>query len=168
MPRLEEKSKVVKFKKGPKAKLINFAKAVENLIFERRKTERTPLQDLESAYIYAPDNTLRKVSVQDFSQMGLAFFLACEDFPLAVGSELELRIYLNRETYFPVKIKVSNLNLTNLTARELKQKSFGRVYRFGCTVDDESLNREAIEHFISFFKTINKISCKDLGDKMIS
>lgn len=130
----------------------------EMLTTERRKVRRTILSEFIGAFIVIPGRGLQRVSIYDISEDGIAFDLEQELGALAVGEEVAMRVYLNNQTYFPFVAKVAN---SRLVPEEC-------VSRHGCGLVKDTVNEEALYHFVRFIETVSASLRTDAGDVMVS
>src|SRR5689334_18313380 len=68
---------------------------------ERREVRRTILTEFIGAFLIIPGHGLKKVSLYDISEKGLAFDMEFELGQLRLGEEVAMRVYLNQFTFFP-------------------------------------------------------------------
>ena len=125
---------------------------------ERRKVKRTILNEFIGAMALVPGKGLLKVSIHDISENGLAFDIEREAGHFVVGEEVAMRVYLNHETYFPFVVTIQNIRVVGEEA----------VFRHGSHLVKDSINDEALHHFIRFLETVSAALQKDEGDVMVS
>lgn len=125
---------------------------------ERREVKRTILSEFIGAFILIPERGLQRVSLYDISENGLAFDLDLGSGALKHGEEVAMRVYLNQYTYFPFVVNVSN-------SRVLSEEG---VVRHGCHLEKDSMNAEALHHFVKFIETVSASLKTDHGDVMVS
>ncbi len=125
---------------------------------ERRKVKRTILSEFIGACIVVPQRGLLKVSLYDVSATGMSFDLESKFGQIASGEEVAMRLYLNKQTYFPFVIKVAH---TQLMDTDL-------AYRYGCSFVGGTINNEALAHFVKFIETVSASLRTDHGDIMVS
>lgn len=125
---------------------------------ERRQVKRTILSEFIGAFILVPERGLQRVSLYDISENGLAFDMDLGGGTLKIGEEVAMRVYLNQYTYFPFVVSVSN-------SRVLPEEG---VVRHGCNLEKDSMNAEALHHFVKFIETVSASLKTDHGDVMVS
>ena len=130
----------------------------EMLTEERRKVRRTILTEFVAAHVVVPEHGLKRIALYDVSDGGLAFDMDIEAGSFKAGEEVNLRIYLNQQTYFPFVVKVSH-------AREVSEEG---VTRHGCGFRKGTVNDVALHHFIKFIETVSATLRTDSGDVMVS
>ena len=69
-----------------------------------------------------------------------------------------MRVYLNQFTYFPFVVTIAN-------SRVLIEEG---VSRHGCNFQRETVNSEALSHFVKFIETVSASLRTDHGDVMVS
>jgi hypothetical protein len=134
-------------------------KKEEILSKERRDRKRTILTEFVGAFLVLPNNGqtlggLQKVFLYDISDNGLAFDIETDVGQLRMGEEIAMRIYLSQKSYFPFVVKVSN-------SRFIKDEE---IYRHGCEFVKNSVNKEALTHFIKFVEAVAADIKMDVGD----
>ncbi|MGE3975595.1 MAG: PilZ domain-containing protein [Bdellovibrionales bacterium] len=125
---------------------------------ERRRNRRTLLTNFIGAFVVVPSVGLQAVVLHDVSGEGMAFDTLIESGCFRVGEEYALRVYLSRDTYFPLTVKIKN-------HREIKAEG---VYRHGTLFVKAGSDHEALKSFIHFVETISTVLKKDTGDHQIS
>ena len=125
---------------------------------ERRKVKRTILSEFIGACIVIPQRGLLKVSLYDVSSTGMSFDLESKFGQIASGEEVAIRMYLNKQTYFPFVIKIAHTQLMDTES----------VYRYGCKFVGGTINNEALSHFVKFIETVSASLRTDHGDVMVS
>ena len=131
----------------------------EHLSKERRNTKRTILTEFLGAFIVLPSQGpsiggLQKVMLYDISENGVAFDVDPNLGQLRTGEEVVMRIYLSQKNYFSFTVKVAN-------SRFEKDEE---VYRHGCQVLKDSVNKDAIYHFVKFIESVTLNLKLDTGD----
>lgn len=121
---------------------------------ERRTVRRTILTEFIGAFVVIPNFGLKKVALYDISENGLAFDLDFELGQLKHGEEIAMRVYLSQFTYFPFTVKISNI-------REIPEEG---VTRHGAVFEKETVNEEALYHFIKFIECVSVDLHRDSGD----
>ncbi|MDX9730417.1 MAG: PilZ domain-containing protein, partial [Bdellovibrionales bacterium] len=127
------------------------------LLSERREVKRTILSEFIGAFILIPEQGLQRVAIYDISENGIAFDLDAKHGGLAEGEEVAMRVYLNQFTYFPFIVSIANV-------RYLFQEG---VTRHGCNFMKETVNEEALHHFVRFIETVSASLKTDHGDVMV-
>lgn len=130
----------------------------EMLTNERRKVRRTILTEFIGAHIIVPERGLQKVAVYDISEDGIAFDIDLGAGRLQVGEEINMRVYLNQQTYFPFNVKVANV-------RGIPEEG---VARHGCRFAKGMVNDVALHHFVKFIESVSASLKTDHGDVMVS
>ncbi len=123
---------------------------------ERRQVKRTILTEFVGAFAIIPGSGLVKLALHDISDSGLSFDVEEKFGHFNNGDEVALRVYLNQDTYFPIVVKVANCRF------EASEGS----YRHGASFVKDSVNQEALGHFIKFIETVSTSLRADLGDLM--
>ncbi len=121
---------------------------------ERRSVRRTILTEFIGAYLIIPGSGLKKVALYDISERGLSFDLEFEVGKLSLDEEVAMRVYLSQFTYFPFSIKISNV-------REIPSEG---VNRYGANFEKDTVNEEALEHFVKFIECVSVDLHRDSGD----
>ena len=125
---------------------------------ERRRVRRTILSEFLSAFVLVPRRGLMKVNLYDISENGLAFETDLEAGRFQAGEELAMRVYLSNDTYFAFTIDVANV-------REIGDES---TYRHGAVFRKDSMNQEALTHFVRFVESVSASLQTDRGDIVVS
>lgn len=133
-------------------------KRSEILESERRSVKRTILSEFIGAHVVVPGKGLKKVSLYNISQEGLAFDMEEKDGSFALNEELAMRVYLNHKTYFPFTVKVENARVEHDE----------EVVRHGVSYIQGGFNDEALGHFVNFIETVSASLVTDAGDIMVS
>lgn len=133
-------------------------KRQEILSQERRDVKRTILTEFIGACVIVPQVGLVKVAIYDISDSGIAIDLDSKYGQFLKDEEIVLRVYLNHKTYFPFYVKINNV-------REIEDES---VVRHGTHFIQESVNEEALHHFVKFIETVSASLETDMGDVMVS
>ena len=129
---------------------------------ERRKVKRTILSEFIGACIVIPQKGLLKVSLYDVSNSGLSFDLEAKFGQIASGEEVAMRVYLNKQTYFPFIIKVAHAKIVDSEMTYRYGSSYGSSFIGG------TINNEALTHFVKFIETVSASLRTDHGDIMVS
>lgn len=125
---------------------------------ERRVVKRTILNEFVGACAVVPKFGLLKVAIHDISKQGMAFDIDGEFGAFRTGEEVALRVYLNRQTYFPFVVKIQNV-------RTLHSEG---VHRHGAFFVKGAINDMALYHFVRFIETVSASLETDAGDVMVS
>lgn len=130
----------------------------EQMTEDRRQVKRTLLTQFISLHTVIPGYGLLKVLLRDINDRGLSFELEEARGHFNSGDEVEMRIYLNHQTYFKIEAKIAHVT---------HQADEG-MYRHGCEFIKDSTNSEALLHFIRFLETVTASLKKDKGDILVS
>lgn len=125
---------------------------------DRRKIKRVVLNDFISAHVYIPGRGCLKIALKDITDKGLAFEIDEKQGQFTRGENLEIRFYLNHETYFKFQIQVAHSAFVSEEA----------TYRHGCQFAGDSLNNVALNHFVLFLQNIAASLRTDKGDRIIT
>ncbi len=125
---------------------------------DRRKIKRVVLNDFISAHVYVPGRGLLKIALKDITDKGLAFEIDEKQGQFTRGENLEIRFYLNHETYFKFQVAVAHGAFSADDA----------IYRHGCQFVGDSLNNVALNHFVLFLQNIAASLRTDKGDRIIT
>jgi hypothetical protein len=125
---------------------------------DRRQIKRTILTEFISLHAVVPGYGVMKVFLYDLTPNGLAFDLEINRGRYNVGDEVELRVYLNHQTFFQINTKVANV-------RELPDDG---VVRHGCVFIRNSVNNDALEYFVKFLENVTASLRRDNGDILVS
>lgn len=124
---------------------------------ERREVKRVVLNEFISAHVYTGRGLLR-VTLRDIHDKGLAFEIDEREGQFARGESLEMRFYMNHETYFRFDVQIAHAKFNEDEG----------VYRHGCQFVKDTINDVALHHFISFLQTISASLRTDRGDRTVS
>ncbi len=125
---------------------------------DRRRVRRTILTEFISVHVVVPGQGLLRVMLYDVTPSGLSFDLESNQGHYSVGNDVELRVYLNYQTYFKIDSRV--VHITDMAGEG--------VVRHGCEFAGESINSEALEHFVHFLESVTASLRRDGGDILIS
>ena len=125
---------------------------------ERRKVGRVVLNEFISAHVYIGGRGLLRISLKDIHDKGLAFEVDEREGNFDRGEVLEVRFYMNHETYFKFNVQVAH---STPNANE-------GVHRHGCQFVKGTINDVALHHFIGFLQSISASLKTDRGDRTIS
>lgn len=125
---------------------------------DRRKIKRVVLNDFISAHVYVPGRGLLKIALKDVTDNGLRFEIDEKQGQFTRGENLEVRFYLNHETYFKFHVQVAHGSF-------MENES---VYSHGCQFVGDSLNNVALNHFVLFLQNIAASLRTDKGDRIIT
>jgi hypothetical protein len=141
------------------ASVVDISSARDRIIEEdRRQVKRTILTEFISVHAVVPNQGVMRVFLHDITEVGLSFDLANERGHYNVGDEVELRVYLNHQTYFKIDSKVAHIT-------ELKDE--GSV-RHGCEFTRNSINSDALSFFIQFLESVTANLRRDGGDVLVT
>ncbi|MCB9026219.1 MAG: PilZ domain-containing protein [Bdellovibrionaceae bacterium] len=125
---------------------------------ERRRVKRTILTEFIGANVIVPGQGLVKVALYDISEGGLAFDLEEHMGQFKIGEKIAMRVYMNSSTYFPFIIEITH---SVFIPEE-------QVNRMGASFVKDSINKEALHHFVKFIETVSANLRSDDGDVMVS
>lgn len=125
---------------------------------ERRLVRRTILSEFIGAYAVIPEQGLAKVAIYDISEQGMAVDMETANGNFREGEEVALRIYLSQDTFMPFVARVYNV-------RHIPEEG---VYRHGVAFMKESINNDALHHFISFLESVSASLKTDKGDVIVT
>lgn len=125
---------------------------------ERRDVKRTILSEFISAFVVLPEKGLKKVALYDISDTGISFDVPMEDGAFAKGEEVALRIYLNQMTYYPFIVRVAHVSSLTLEG----------ISRHGSIFKKNTVNNDALHHFVKFVEAISTGLKRDAGDLIVS
>ncbi len=125
---------------------------------ERRQVKRTILTEFLGAFMVVPQKGLQKITLYDVSENGLSFDTDEEVGHLDVGDQVAMRVYLNKYTYFPFVVTVSNMRLVEEEG----------VYRHGVSFVKGTINDVALHHFVKFIENVSASLRRDGGDILVS
>ena len=135
------------------AEILNIAEIRKRMISEdRRQVKRTILTEFISLHAVVPNRGVMRVALYDINDNGVSFDLESERGQYAVEELVELRIYLNHQTYFTINTKVAHVT-------EIPDEG---VFRHGCGFAVDSGNREALSHFVKFLERSQR-DCAVMG-----
>ena len=124
---------------------------------ERRQVERTLLSELIKGMVIVPEKGLLEVELYDISKEGLSFNVDTIRGGFKVGEELALRVYLNRNTYFPLVVHVKHVTMDH----------HENVIRHGVEYTKEAQNFSSIDHFVNFVLAASEGLKIDEGDFIV-
>lgn len=125
---------------------------------DKRKVKRVVLNEFISAHVYLPGRGLLRVILKDIHEGGLAFDIYEREGTFERGEVLEMRFYMNHETYFKFNVKVAHYN----------HMADEGCNRHGCQFLEEGLNDVALKHFVAFLQNIAASLRTDRGDRTVS
>lgn len=125
---------------------------------DRRKVQRVVLGHLIASHVVLPNLGLVQVTIRDVDETGLAFEMESFLGRFTKGDQVELRFYLNGQTYFRVHVEVAYSSIDEQTGQS----------RHGSRYTEESLNQEALLHFIQFLRTVSVSLQTDRGERVVS
>ena len=125
---------------------------------DRRRVKRVVLNEFIAAHVYVSGRGLCKIALKNVDEGGIAFDIDEKQGQFTRGETLEIRFYLNYETYFKFNIEVAHSNIVEEEG----------VFRHGCKFIGDSLNNVALHHFVQFLQTIAASLRTDKGDRIVS
>lgn len=125
---------------------------------DRRRVKRVVMNEFISAHVNVNGRGLVKIAIKDIHDGGLAFDIDERQGQFTRGETLEVRFYLNHETYFKFNVQVAHSSFVENEG----------VYRHGTAFIGESLNNVALHHFTQFMQTISASLRTDTGDRIVS
>lgn len=125
---------------------------------DRRQAKRVVLNEFISAHVYVPGRGLLRIVLKDIHEKGLAFEIDSREGQFARSETLEVRFYMNHETYFKFNIQVMHVQSNEDDATE----------RHGCQFVKDTINDVALHHFIGFLQNIAASLRTDKGDRTVS
>jgi hypothetical protein len=83
---------------------------------DRRKSERRPIVDSFSIFVMIPAKGSYQLRVHDLSEEGIGFDFDEEgenfqEFPIHVGDQIDLHLFLNQSLSIPLRVKVTAVRL---------------------------------------------------------
>lgn len=125
---------------------------------ERRDLRRTILTEFVGAFVVVPERGLLRVSLYDISVDGLSFEVETGEGQFGREEPIAMRIYLNHKTFFEfvVKVKWSEFH-----------DDLGLI-RQGAKFVKNTVNDEALTHFVKFIEAVSVNLQADEGDLQIS
>ena len=144
---------------GPEAQVLDVTERIQAAqADERRQIKRVVLNEFISAHVYIPGRGLMRVTLKDIHDKGLAFEIEEREGQFARGENLEMRFYMNHETYFRFTVQVAHASTSTEDG----------THRHGCQFIKDTLNDVALHHFIAFLQTIAASLKTDRGDRTLS
>ena len=125
---------------------------------DRRQVRRTILTEFISVHAVIPERGVMRVMLYDVTEGGLSFDLEAEKGHYNIGDEVELRVYLNHQTYFKIDTKVAHIT---------ESPEDGSV-RHGCGFVRGSLNNEALSFFVKFLESVTASLRRDGGEILVT
>lgn len=142
-----------------KAPILDISGIREQMIKEeRRQAKRTILNGFIGAHLVVPGRGLLKIALFDISNSGLSFDVSPEWGHFKEKEEVAMRFYFNQKTYFPFIVRITG-------GRLMVDES---VFRHGATFVPDSINGNALNHFIDFLESVSAALKTDNGDLFIS
>lgn len=143
----------------PEAGVVDMTQRRQEILQdERREVKRTILTEFVGAFCVVPALGLERVNLYDISDNGVAFDLERAQGHFKEGEEVAMRVYLNQYTYFPFAIKIAHVRLSQEEG----------VLRHGAEFLKDTVNKEALHHFVKFIETVSASLERDNGDIMVS
>lgn len=144
---------------APEGQILDVTQKIQEQQSEdKRKIKRVVLNEFISAHVHIPGRGLLRVILKDIHEGGLAFDLYEREGNFERGETLEMRFYMNHETYFKFNVKVAHHH-------HIVDEGF---YRHGCQFGEEGLNDVALRHFVQFLQNIAASLRTDRGDRTVS
>ncbi len=125
---------------------------------ERRQVKRVVLNEFISAHVFVAGRGLLRVVLKDIHEGGLAFEIDAREGRFNRNETLEMRFYMNHETYFKFNVVVAHATSNEDDATE----------RHGCQFVKDTINDVALHHFIGFLQNISASLRTDKGDRTVS
>ncbi len=125
---------------------------------DRRQVKRVVLNEFISAHVFVPGRGLLRVILKDIHDDGLAFEVDNREGIFDRGETLEMRFYMNHETYFRFNVQVAHF---------VAVEDEG-ISRHGCRFVKDTINDVALHHFIGFLQNIAASLKTDRGDRTVS
>jgi hypothetical protein len=125
---------------------------------DRRVVKRVVLNEFISAHVFVAGRGLLKIHLKDINDLGLAFDITEKEGQFTRAEILEVRFYLNKQTYFKFHVQVAH---SQFVAEE-------GLYRHGCQFSGDNLNNVALNHFVLFLQNISASLKTDKGDRLIT
>jgi hypothetical protein len=142
-----------------KAPILDISGIREEMIKEeRRQAKRTILNGFIGAHLVVPGRGLLKISLFDISNGGVSFDVSPEWGHFKEKEEVAMRFYFNQKVYFPFIVRITG-------GRMMGDEG---VFRHGAVFIPDSLNGDALNHFIDFLETVSAALKTDKGDLFIS
>lgn len=139
------------------AQVVSYDEQKKQILFhERRQIKRTILSEFVSAMVVLPEKGLIRVGIFDISENGISFDLETEQGAFQVSEEIQMRVYLNHKTYFPIAV----------TVKHVTQESSEGVTRHGTEFAANAENNAALQYFVKFIEAVSLGLKKDEGDLM--
>lgn len=143
----------------PEGQLLDVTQRIQDRQSEdRRQVKRVVLNEFISAHVYVNGRGLVKITIKDIHDGGLAFDIDERQGQFTRGETLEVRFYLNHETYFKFNVQVAHASTVEAEG----------VHRHGTAFIGESLNNVALHHFTQFLQTISASLRTDTGDRTVT
>ncbi|MFN7730228.1 MAG: PilZ domain-containing protein [Bdellovibrio sp.] len=125
---------------------------------ERRQVKRVVLNEFISAHVFIQGRGLLRIVLKDIHDKGLAFEIDSREGQFSKAELLEVRFYMNHETYFKFNVQVMHAQTNEDDATE----------RHGCQFVKDTINDVALHHFIGFLQNIAASLRTDKGDRTVS
>ncbi len=116
---------------------------------ERRKSRRRPILDTFSLFLVVPKKGAHRLPIHDISNEGIGFSLDTEgespdQFALAAGEVIQLRLYLNQTLYLPLAVKTARI------------ETVGGVRRVGAAFEDTA--SKSFRAFQAFNQMLDQVA----------
>ena len=125
---------------------------------DRRQVKRVVLNEFISAHVFIQGRGLLRIVLKDIHEKGLAFEIDSREGQFGKAELLEVRFYMNHETYFKFSVQVMHASTNEDDATE----------RHGCQFVKDTINDVALHHFIGFLQNIAASLRTDKGDRTVS
>lgn len=157
--RLNHENNSKKVKSGTAAMVMDMVEARQEILSsERRELKRTILTEFVGAFVVIPGRGLMRVSLYDISDNGLSFELDCNEGHFEEDERLALRLYLNHKTFFEFVVEAK-------WSEDFSEHGFNRQ---GCQFVKNTVNDEALKHFVKFIEAVSVNLKADDGDLLVS
>lgn len=157
--RLKDQNTSVNSNSKGGAPIVDISEARDEIIRrDRRTVKRTILTEFIAVHAVVPNQGVMRVALFDINDKGVSFDLETERGHYYVGDSVELRVYLNHQTYFQVDAKV--IHVTDVLDEG--------VTRHGCEFQQGSTNDVALSHFVQFIESVTANLRRDGGDVLVT
>ena len=139
--------------------VVDLAQMRSQMITEdRRQVKRTILTEFISVHAVVPGHGVLRVALYDITEAGLSFDLEQTRGHYNIGETIELRVYLNHQTYFKISTEVVHIT-------EFADEG---IVRHGCEFIAGSINDDALGHFVKFLENVTASLRRDGGDVLVT
>ncbi len=125
---------------------------------ERRNVKRTILSEFVGVLVLVPGKGLQKCTLKDISEQGLSFDMETRWGSFGADEQITMRVYLNHQTYFTFLVQLEN-------TRSVEEEG---VHRHGGRFVPDTINEQALYHFIRFIETVSTNLRGDTGDVLVA